>query len=567
MLRTLSIKNIAVIENVSIDFSDGFNILTGETGAGKSIIIDSINLIKGERAQKDSIRAGEDKARVDALFDLTPSQAKEISDILGMDIEDELVVSREISNDGKGSIKVNGTPVTLSMLKEAGEVLVTIHGQHDNTSLLSKKNHIGFLDSYGKDEIKDAKEKYSALHKQYKEVLNKIEELSLNEEDSKRRLELLEYQIEEIDMANLTAGEDEELSSRKAIIENSYKIADGTARAYMSLYEGTDRTKSAYDTISDAIKAIEAITSYDSGIEEAYSALCDAQDSIKENARFLKNYSDNLEFATEELDSIEDRLEEIHTLKIKYGQTIDAILKKRDEMEEERDLISTSDERIKELKLRLDVLCKERQKEAERLTQLRKESSECLCKEVIASLSSLCMPNVSFGADFKETDYRQDGKDDVEFVICTNAGEEPKPLAKIASGGELSRIMLAIKGVLAKTSGKQLLIFDEVDTGVSGLAAQKIAEKLWKTSNFSQVICITHLPQIAAMADYHYLIKKQTIDQRTKTEVTLMAPDDRVKEIARTLGGSVITEAAEENARELIKLANEYKISGGQKNE
>ena len=522
MLRTLSIKNIAVIENVSIDFSDGFNILTGETGAGKSIIIDSINLIKGERAQKDSIRAGEDKARVDALFDLTPCQAKEISDILGMDIEDELVVSREISADGKGSIKVNGTPVTLSMLKEAGEVLVTIHGQHDNTSLLSKKNHIGFLDSYGKDEIKDAKEKYSSLHKQYKEVLNKIEELSLNEEDSKRRLELLEYQIEEIDMANLTVGEDEELSSRKAIIENSYKIADGTTRAYMALYEGTDRTKSAYD---------------------------------------------NLEFATEELDSIENRLEEIHTLKIKYGQTIEAILKRRDEMEEERDLISTSDERIKELKLRLDVLCKERQKEAERLTQLRKESSESLCKEVIVSLTELCMPNVSFGADFKETDYRQDGKDDVEFVICTNAGEEPKPLSKIASGGELSRIMLAIKGVLAKTSGEQLLIFDEIDTGVSGLAAQKIAERLWKTSEFSQVICITHLPQIAAMADYHYLIKKQTIDQRTKTEVTLMAPDDRVKEIARTLGGSVITEAAEENARELIKLANEYKISGGQKNE
>ncbi len=559
MLRTLSIKNIAVIENVSIDFLNGFNILTGETGAGKSIIIDSINLIKGERAQKDSIRTGEDKARVDALFDLTSSQAKEISDILGMDIEDELVVSREISVDGKGSIRVNGTPVTLSMLKEAGEVLVTIHGQHDNTSLLLKKNHIGFLDSYGKEPIRETKEKYSLLHKEYKEVLNKIEELSQNEEDSKRRLELLEYQIEEIDTASLTVGEDEELVARKAIIENSYKIADGTTRAYMSLYEGTDRSKSAYDTLSDGIKAIEAITGYDTGIEEAYSALCDALDSIKENARFLKNFSDNLEFATEELDSIENRLEEIHTLKIKYGGTIEAILKKRDEMAEELEIISTSDERIKELKERLDVLYKERQKEAEKLTSLRKESADSLCKEVIKSLSELCMPNVSFGTDFKETDYRADGKDDVEFVICTNAGEEPKSLSRIASGGELSRIMLAIKGVLAKTSGEQLLIFDEIDTGVSGLAAQKIAEKLWKTSVFSQVICITHLPQIAAMADNHYLIKKQTDGLRTKTQVHLMNEEERIREIARTLGGASITDAALKNACELIELAKKEK--------
>ena len=559
MLKTLSIKNIAVIENVNIDLSDGFNILTGETGAGKSIIIDSINLVKGERAQKDIIRTGEEKARVDALFDVSPLCAEKLKDILGMDIDGEMLVSREIDRDGKGSIRINGAPVTLGMLKQAGEHLVAIHGQHDNTSLLQSKNHIGFLDSYGGAPLAKAKDEYIQYHKQYKEINAQLESICEDAKDMQRRIELLTYQIEEIDMASLTIGEDEELKKKKAVIENSYKIAEATNKAYTLLYEGTSMGQSAYDTLSGALKAIEAVTSFDAGIEEVYSSLADAQDTLKESARFLKGYSDSLEFASDKLDEIDDRLDLLQTLKIKYGQSIEAILKKRDDMQDELDSINLTDRNKRELAERLEIISQKRETAADTLSAMRKESAASLCSEVMASLAELCMPKVVISADFKETEYKGDGKDDVEFLISTNAGEDAKPLSRIASGGELSRIMLAIKGALADITDEEVLIFDEIDTGVSGLAAQKIAERLYRTSRFSQVICITHLPQIAAMADSHYLIEKKTDGERTRTFVHLMNEEERTREIARTLGGASITDAALQNACELIELAKKEK--------
>ena len=559
MLKSLSIKNIAVIESVSVDFSEGFNILTGETGAGKSIIIDSLNLLKGERAQKNIIRNGETKARVDGIFDISSEEARELSDLLGIDAEEELLVSREITAEGKSSARINGVPVTLAMLKQAGDRLINIHGQHDNTSLLAKKTHIGFLDSFGGEELKECKDEYSVLHMEYNKIKKEIDSIDTDEKEAQRRAELLSFQIDEIDGADLSIGEDEELEERKNVLENSYKIASGTARAYMALYEGEDMGQSAYDALWTAIKAIEPLTNYDKSLEEACSALNEASDIISENARFLKSYGEDVESTGSELDDIETRLEEISTLKRKYGSTIEDILNKRDVMETELAGINSADERISFLRSELDRIYKLRSDAASKLSNIRRKSARTLSKSVTDSLGELCMPNVRFDVRFGEADFKSDGADDVEFVICTNAGEGLKPLADIASGGELSRVMLAIKGVLADYDAKKLLIFDEVDTGVSGAAAQSIGEKLWRTSRYSQVMCVTHLPQIAAMADAHYLIEKHTDGDRTRTQVRLMGIEERIMEIARTLGGASVTEAAMKNAGELISLADKFK--------
>lgn len=559
MLRTLSIKNIAVIENVNIDFEGGFNILTGETGAGKSIIIDSINLLKGERASKDIIRNGEAKARVDAVFDVDSKTAEELSEILGVDISDEIMLTRELSAEGKSTCRIDGTPVTLAMLSLAGERLVDIHGQHDNTSLLAKKTHLGFLDKYGSADIAPVLEEYRSLHAEYGAVADEIESIDVDEKERERRAELLRYQIEEIEMSGIFEGEDTELEERKTVLKNSYKIASATTKAYENLYGGDSGEKSAYDALWTAIKAIEPIADLDKSLSEAYSALSDASDVISENARFLKNYCEDVESTSGELDKIEERLEEIDDLKHKFAPTIEKILQKKEDMQAELDSLVFGEERISELKLKLEKLGKQREKTAENLSSIRKKYAQSLSQAVESELKGLCMPGVRFETAFKDCPCRSDGTDDIEFVICTNAGEGLKPLGKIASGGELSRIMLAIKSVLADCESEKLLIFDEVDAGVSGAAAQSIGEKLWKTSRYSQVICITHLPQIAAMADSHYLIEKHSDGDRTRTEVNLITEDKRIAEIARTLGGADITEAALTNARELVGLADKFK--------
>lgn len=567
MLKALSIKNIAVIENANIDFSGGFNILTGETGAGKSIIIDSLNMIKGERVSKNIIRNGETKAKVDAVFEVSEGIAKWLEEEFGIETDGEILISREITADGKGSVRVNGAPILISMLKTIGERLVNIHGQHDNTSLLSPKTHITFLDSFGGEKVGNALNDYKKIHNDYKTTKSEIEKIDLDEKEAIRRADMLKYQIEEIDMTSLVLGEDEELEARKSILENSLKIATNTNKAYVSLYEGGDYGKSAYDSLWSAINAIEGIVQYDAKLEEAYSALSDAGEVIAENARFLKNYGDNMDSSDCELDEVQSRLEQIHTLKMKYGNTIEEILEKRDEFQEELDSINGSGERLERLKKELEILDKKRFEAASVLTDLRKKSAEKLSKEIMRELAELNMPNVIFDTVFKKSDFKSNGADDAEFVICTNAGEGLKPLASIASGGELSRIMLAIKSTLAECDEPKLLIFDEIDTGVSGATAQKIGEKLWKMSQYGQVMCITHLPQIAAMADSHYFIKKSSDGERTHTEVFELDQNGRIEEVARSLGGTSVSNAALGNARELISLADEFKINGGKRND
>lgn len=559
MLKSLSIKNIAVIENVNIEFGPGFNVLTGETGAGKSIIIDSINLLKGERIGKGIVRNGETKARVDAVLDIDREQAMELSEILGMDVSEEIMLSRELTSEGKSTCRIDGTPVTVAMLKMVGDTLINIHGQHDNTSLLVKKSHLGLLDNFGGEDIALARRDYSLVHEGYKEVTRLIEETDIDEKEQARRAELLRYSIQEIEMSELYEGEDKELEDRKNLLRNSYKIASATQGAYESLYDGENGERSSYDALWSALKLLEGITGLDERLSRVYDVLSDCGDAIAENARFLKDYCEDVESTSGELDSIEDRLRQIDDLKHKYGTTIEDILRKCVLMQEELEGITCSKERLNELLKEQEKLEKDRRIKAENLTTFRKKYAAVLSQRVAGELAGLCMPGVNFDTGFEDVACRNDGADDVEFLICTNTGEGLKPLSRIASGGELSRIMLAIKSVLAGCEGEKLLIFDEVDSGVSGAAAQSIGEKLWKTSRYSQVICITHLPQIAAMADNHYLIQKTTDGVRTRTHVTPAEGRERIEEIARTLGGANITDAAIQNAGELVRLADEFK--------
>lgn len=565
MLRLLSIKNVAVIENVNIEFERGFNLLTGETGAGKSIIIDSLNMLKGERTSKTLIRNGETKARVDGMFEISDKLGEYLNGEYGIETDGELLISREITSDGKGSIRINGMPATLTMLKSIGSHIINIHGQHDNTSLLSKKTHIKFLDSFGGEEISSAKERYYEVFCEYNKVCSEIERLSFDEREAMRRSDLLKYQIDEIDDAALVIGEDAELEARRAILENSMNIASSTNKAYSSLYESGDYESSAYDSISVAANAIEGIAKLDPLLEQIYSQLLETADMIADKAGELKSFCDEIDSTGSELDDIETRLELIRSLKTKYADTIEEILTKREDFQNEFDLITGSGEKLEILKKRLEELLREKTERAADLTELRKKYSVMLANSIKKELTQLDMQSVTFDTLINKCDFKSDGADDVEFVICTNAGEGLKPLAQIASGGELARIMLAVKSVLRNEDNEELMIFDEIDTGVSGRTAQKIGEKLWEMSQNSQVMCITHLPQIAAMADRHYLIKKHTSDGRTHTTVELLSSEARISEVARTLGGETITSAASDNARELINLANNFKINGGKK--
>ncbi|MBO5369134.1 MAG: DNA repair protein RecN [Clostridia bacterium] len=557
MLKHLSIKNVAVIEKADIDFERGFSVLTGETGAGKSIIIDAINMLKGERASKSLIRAGEQKARVDGEFETDEHSAAKIADILGTEPETLIVISREMNQEGKNTIRVNGMPVNLTMLKLIGEYLVNIHGQHDNTSLLSVKSHIGFLDKFGKTEIAEAIESYKEINTEYHRIQSELENESDDEQEKLRKKDILSFQIDELAEANLYVGEDEELEERKIFLDNASKISENTDMAYSMLYGGDDGT--CHDLLWNAIKKLEEISDFNSEINSICSGLSEAGYLIEEKVRELKSFCDYTSFDKGEADEIEERLELIYTLKRKYGSTIAEILSFYDNAQIELEKIETSDERIKELNTKLKKLETKRTDSAKKLSEIRKKYATELSARVKKQLADLNMAKVDFEVEVKPSQYCENGADEVEFLICTNLGESKKPLAKIASGGELSRIMLAIKNVLAGYDNDKTVIFDEIDTGVSGSAAQKIGEKLFSMSIRSQVLCITHLPQIAALADNHYLIRKDVSDGRTYTDVSTLDTEGRKNEIARTLGGAEVSVIAKENARQLLDEADAIK--------
>ena len=561
MIRQLTINNIAVIDAADIEFDSGFNLLTGETGAGKSIVIDSLNMLKGERTSKDIIRNGEKKASVCAVVDVNREAAEEILEQTGIEVEDgELMISREINLEGKNNIRINGMPATLAMLKTVGDILINIHGQHDNTSLLARKTHIGFLDRFAGDAVQSIRAEYEQLHRRVRELEASLEQMLTDDAQKAQRLDLLEFQINEISEAALVPGEEEELEERRNILANMQSIAEAVNGAYSALYDsGDDYGATAYDLLWQGANTLETAAGIDSSLADIHRSLCDAAYAFEDSIHQLKRYIDNISYDRGELEEIEQRLDLLHNLKRKYGSSVEAVIEYYNNICVEADNIHNSDEIIGKLRAELEQTEKKRRDTAARLTKARRDAGEVMSRRIIDELSQLDMAKVRFAVDIQPADFRSDGADDVEFLICTNVGDDFKPLAKIASGGELSRVMLAIKSVLSHIGTADTLIFDEIDTGVSGRAAQSLGNKLWDMSRKAQVICITHLPQIAAMADMHFLIQKHSDTSTTRTTVTALGEAERIDELARTLGGAQITDITRQNAGELLALAKEYK--------
>ncbi len=550
MLTSLKIENVAIIESAAIEFGCGLNVLTGETGAGKSIVIDSINAILGERTSRDIIRTGAQSAKVYAVFEDINAKVREFLDENGIDCEDGvLIINRTLSREGKNICRLNGAPVTVSMLREIGGELIDIHGQHDNQSLLSPEKHCGFVDSFAgnADIIADYREKYGRLC----EIRSKLKKLTTDESSKSQRIDFLTYQIDELEKAEISIGERDELKARKSLIDNSQKVIESLNVAY----EALKADGAGIDMIADAESEISNASSYMETLGEASEKITDIRYELEDIAETVRDAMSEVDFDPSELEDIAERLDLLYRLSKKYGDTEEEMLEYLEKAKSELDNIAFSEERVKELQVQEKSALAETEAAAERLTESRKAAGESLSDAICSELEFLDMPNVRFVVKCGDIGLGENGKDEIEFLISANVGEEPKPLAKIASGGELSRIMLAIKNVLAETDGVDTMIFDEIDTGVSGRAAQKIAMKLRSASKGRQVICVTHLAQIAAQGDVHLYISKSVSDGKTYTNIKSLIEEERVAEIARIMGGMEITKLQLESAREMLKNA------------
>ena len=550
MLTSLKIENVAIIESAAIEFGCGLNVLTGETGAGKSIVIDSINAILGERTSRDIIRTGAQSAKVYAVFEDVNTKVRKFLDENGIDCEDGvLIINRTLSREGKNVCRLNGTPVTVSMLREIGSELIDIHGQHDNQALLSPEKHCGFVDSFaGNAEIiADYREKYGRLC----EVRSKLKKLTTDESSKSQRIDFLTYQIDELEKAEITPGERDELKARKTLINNSQKVIESLNVAY----EALKADGAGIDMITDAESEISDASAYMEALGEASEKITDIRYELEDIAETVRDAMSEVDFDQSELEEIDERLDLLYRLSKKYGNTEEEMLEYLEKAKTELDNIAFSEEKVKELQKQEKEALDETEAAAKKLTESRKAAGEKLSEAICSELEFLDMPNVRFVVKCDDIGLTENGKDEIEFLISANVGEEPKPLAKIASGGELSRIMLAIKNVLAEADGVDTMIFDEIDTGVSGRAAQKIAMKLRSASKGRQVICVTHLAQIAAQGDVHLYISKSVSDGKTYTNIKSLIEEDRVAEIARIMGGMEITKLQLESAREMLRNA------------
>jgi len=548
MLSLLHIENIAVIEQADISFDRGFNVLTGETGAGKSIVIDAISAILGERAYRDMIRTGESKASVRAVFTDVPEYPWFAEN--GVEYDSETVVQREIYQDGKNVCRVNGTLVTVSILRKLGIQLINIHGQHDSASLFDEANHLIFLDDFAENEA--LRTAYGEVYAKVQSLRREIESLSMDEGEKLRRMESLRYQIEEIEKAQLEAGEDETLEARRKVLQNAEKISDAMNDAVINLY-GDDDTDGAAALLAAAERSLARIARYDDSISELHEKVADLMYQVQDAAETVRDARDDLAYSADELEQIESRLDVIHRLRRKYGATCIDILEYLEKAKGELDDIEFADDKLERLKSKLEKAETEAWNAAFALRQNRKDASLKLSAEILRELSQLDMPKVQFSCEFTQLELAANGADAVAFYMSANAGEALKPLSKVASGGELARIMLAMKNVLAQQDQVSTLIFDEVDTGVSGRAAQKVAEKLRSVSRNKQVLCVTHLPQIAALGDTHMLISKSEQCGRTYTVVTPLDREGRARELARIIGGANITETTLKSAEEMLQ--------------
>lgn len=571
MLVELSIRNFAIIKEVTVSFQKGLNILTGETGAGKSIIIDALGLLLGGRASADFVRYGESRAEVEGLFELPAGHpALAVCANVGVQIEQDgmLVVRRDISNQGKSIIRLNGQLVTLAMLRELGPWLVTVHGQHDTHMLMQADKHINWLDAYGEAALGSAKHEYTQLYTAFRKTKQDLERMARNERELVQRIDLLEYQLNEIESAALTPGEDEKLLAQRKKWMNIEKVYSTMQDAYRSLHGD----QKGMDWLGHAMGDLERIVGYEEQLVPILETVQTAYYQIEDVVHQLRQLSYQMDFEPAQLAEVESRLDQIQFLKRKYGKSVDDILEYAATIQDELDDMHHYEDRLQQIEKRLTELAADLAVEALELSVIRQECAGKLAQEIEQQLKELHMERARFAIDVRQTPdedgveidgiKRQvdaNGMDQIEFLISPNPGEPLRPLAKIASGGELSRVMLAIKTILAGTDQVETLIFDEVDTGVSGRAAQAIAEKLARVAGQRQVLCITHLPQVASMADAHFLIKKEMSEYETKTIVSRLSDDDRVTELARMLSGAEVTAKTEEHAREMILLGRERK--------
>ena len=549
MLSLLHIENIAVIECADISFDSGFNVLTGETGAGKSIVIDAISAILGQRAYRDMIRTGSTKASVRAVFTDVPQLPWFEEN--GVEYDPETIIQREIHLDGKNVCRVNGCLVTVSILNKLGIQLINIHGQHDSASLFDEANHLTFLDDFASNgEIRAAySEKYLAVDRLRRE----ISRISMDEGEKLRRMETLKYQIAEIEKAELESGEDEELEARRKLLQNSEKIANGLNDAVENLYGGDD-TDGAASLLAAAERALARVSKFSDQIAQLHEKVADLMYQVQDAAEIARDVQYELSYSGEELDRIESRLDVIHKLRRKYGASCQEILAYLEKAKHELDEIEFADDHLERLNKKLQKAEKAAWDAAYALRDNRIASAQKLSERILTELAQLDMPKVQFSCEFTELELASNGADAVSFYMSANAGEALKPLSKVASGGELARIMLAMKNVLAEKDQVATLIFDEVDTGVSGRAAQRVAEKLKSVAMHKQVLCVTHLPQLAALADTHLLIAKEERQGRTYTSVTPLDIEGRKRELARIIGGANITETTLKSAEEMLCL-------------
>lgn len=547
MLSLLHIENIAVIECADISFHKGFNILTGETGAGKSIIIDGISAILGERAYRDMVRTGTEKATVRAVFTDVP--AFPWFEENGVEHDAETVIMREIHMDGKNVCRVNGSLVNVSALRKLGLQLINIHGQHDSASLFDEANHLQFLDDYAENQ--ELRQTYTEKFEALSALRREIQRMTMDESEKLRRMETLRYQIEEISKAQLQIGEDEQLEQRRKLLQNAEKISDGICTAVECLYGGDD-SDGAASLLQQAERELARLSRYTDTFSELHDKISDLMYQVQDAAEETRDARDELSYSADELERIESRLDVIHKLRRKYGATCQDILEYLENAQKELDEIEFADDYLEKLKAKAEKAEKASVEAALALRESRMQAGQELSQKILTELAQLDMPRVQFSCEFTPIELSPNGMDQVAFYMSANAGEALKPMSKVASGGELARIMLAMKNVLAEQDRVQTLVFDEVDTGVSGRAAQKVAEKLRSVARSKQVLCVTHLPQLAALGNTHLLIAKEERQGRTYTTVTPLDKKGRIQELARMIGGAKITESTLKSAEEML---------------
>ena len=551
MLSSLQIENVAVIQKAEVHFKPGLNVLTGETGAGKSILIDSINAILGNRTSKDLVRTGASKAVIRGAFEQVPDAVLNSLEKAGYERSDALMLSREITAEGKSTCRINGMPATASVLRELCGGLININGQHDSVGLLNPARHLGILDDYAQNDAEF--QEYYVLYRELVRIKRELDAMITDEAEKQRKIDLLSYQVQEIEDAGLTAGEEQTLESRRKILANASAIRDKIAQSY-ALLSGDDESSGAVDLLGEASHAIDTAAQLDDALAAASSQLLDLYYNAKDVAADLIGRLDSYDTNDAELDEIEQRLDLIYKLKRKYGDTVEDVIEFGQNAREELERIQSSQERHDHLqaeKRRLYALAREK---AEALTQTRLNAFEALNKRISGTLDFLNMPGVRMTLRHTRGPLASHGQDSIEFYISTNPGEAPKPLAKIASGGELSRITLAIKNAMADKDAVPTVIYDEIDSGVSGKAAGRIGEVLRQSAQGHQILCITHTAQIAALADCHLLIQKNVANDRTYTEIHPLDEEGRVEALARLISGDHVTDISRANAREMLGL-------------